>query len=596
MSGAHQRRTKMANPLPESDRSLGVSLGGFGALLRTPAQFAPQLFLRELLRLAARSVAARCAAEPRHEGEIQVQLIESLLGGSLTLVVEDNGIGLTEDEAQHGLATAGGTCRAFAASGDDDLLSRLGLGLFTCFAVTDEVRVHTRAVGRGSPALEWVGRADGTSSLRRLDQAMPPGTTVYLQPRDDCRAAFDPAALRATAEEYGQFLPCSLLFSQAGEASTVHTEAPWSIDRAAPETWRQLQLATARRLLGREFLDAVPIRAAAGGVEGVVLVPAQPVTMLQRAANRVYRQGLLLDRQDGRLLPDWAHWLVGVVNVRDLRTNSTADGLSDDHALAAVRRALGRSLHAQFAEMAEVEPARWQRIVDVHLPLLKSLAIASDEFFRLFIDLLPFQSSSGRASLSSLSRQHLSVHYAPPRRHLAQLVDLAKTLGLGVVFARDEQEQALLEKASCRAGMAPLRELRVAELTGWLADVDEASRRELTPFLDFADQVLAPLGCAAELKHFGTPRTLALLIEPEPSRAEDWPIIPPLDPASTAYRQLWLNIDHPLVLELMRQNDPAAVVKAVRLIYAQAKLTCTGEVDRTGAQLLMDGLSESMDG
>ena len=64
---------------------------------------------------------------------------------------------------------------------------------------------------------------------------------------------------------------------------------------------------------------------------------------------------------------------VRVVNVTDLQPTMLFDGLREGDRLARCRRAMGRSLHASLAEIAESEPQRWQRILDVHLPTMKSL-------------------------------------------------------------------------------------------------------------------------------------------------------------------------------------------------------------------------------
>ncbi len=311
---------------------------------------------------------------------------------------------------------------------------------------------------------------------------------------------------------------------------------------------------------------------------------------------RVYRGGVLLAEQAANLLPAWAGFVVCIAQVRDLQPTLLFDGLHEEPRLAAARRALGRSLHRQLAEMAETQPRRWRRILKVHLPAMKSLAREDEEFFRLFIDLLPFESSAGRATLGELARQHLSVHYVNARHRAPQLAELASALGLGVVFAEDEEEAALLERASRRPDAAPLRPLEASELARWLANLEGHEQRAATAFLDLADEVLRPLACAAELKHFGTPRMLALLVPAAVARRDDFPTIPPRDPASASYAQLWLNFDHPMVRQLSDWTDRAAVAKAVKLIYAHAKLACTGEVDRVGAKLLFEGLRESLEG
>ena len=631
-----------------TDGSLGLSLGGMVGVLRSHCE-SPHVFVRELLRLAASSVAAREATEPGHIGEIHLQLVQPPGGEGPTLLVEDNGIGLSEDEVLHGLATLGGFCRATEDLGridnpsyadnagcGGDLVRRLSLGLVTCFAVADEVRLLTRSLDRDSPALEWIGCADGTYTLRRLGFEMRPGTQVYLRPRAESRPLFQPLLLQAAAATYGEFLPHAVIFSHGGQLATINSPPPWPTERRTechsppyrsdPHAWRKAQLATARRLLGMEFLDALPINPAVGrsgtpshvgGLEGAVLIPAERQGVLRKSPQRVYHRGILLAEQATNLLPDWAGFLACMVNVSDLQPTVLFDGLREDARLARTRRVLGRNLHTQLAEMAESEPRRWRRILDIHLPTMKLLAAEHDEFFRLFIDLLPFDSSTGQASLAQLARRHLSVHYMGPLRgvgfqaakeaslrpprspsHAAHLAELADALGLGVVLASDEQEAALLEKASRRSGGAPLRELQVGELTKHLGDLESPQRRAVTPFLDFADDILQPLGCATELKHFGTQCMLALLLTPDiaASRRDDVTAIPPRDPASTAYAQLWLNFDHPMVRQIVKWTDPEAIAKAMRLIYAHAKLACTGEVDRAGAKLLFEGLRDALEG
>src|SRR5205085_5279947 len=108
-----------------------------------------------------------------------------------------------------------------------------------------------------------------------------------------------------------------------------------------------------------------------GGVEGVALVPAQRQSLLRSSPQRVYHRGILLAEQATNVLPDWASLFACVVNTSDLRPAIMFDGLREDERLARARRALGGNLHAQLAEMAETQPQRWRRILDLHLPTMK---------------------------------------------------------------------------------------------------------------------------------------------------------------------------------------------------------------------------------
>jgi len=612
-------------PAP-GDRNLALNLGGILPVLRAHWRRTPYAFLRELLARAARAIEWRGEREPRFPGRIRLRLGTPPgvgNGDPAWLLIEDNGLGLTPDEVRQSLATVGGFARSSflpgGASdrdgGSDGLIGRLGLGVVACFTVAEEIRVLTRSGEPGVPAIEWAGRADGSCELRRIEGSIPPGTQIYLRPRSDCEDLFRPAPLWQAVAEYGQFLPHSLVVVDGGHEATLNGEPPWSVDRSSAETWRTVQLAAARRLLGEDFLDAVPIRSRGCGIDGVALVLARPARLLVRPLRRVYRNGLLLAEDASNLLPQWACFVACVVNARDVCATPFAAGLAENSQLAAARRSLWRSLAEQFALLAETEPERWQRIAETHVAPFQIIAAEDEEFSRLFIDLLPFDSTAGRRGLRQLARQHWATMYTPTPHRNPSLVLLARTLGLGIVFPRDARELTLLRRAAERRD-PPLREFSTVELARHLNDLSGEQMRAHTPFLELADEVLAPFACAVELKHFGTTRVPALYVRPtvpgegpadavaahqagEPLRARARH-----DPAAATYAQLWLNYDHPVVRLLAAWLDRPLVHKAVKLLYAHAVaahvgsaqlgISSGGPLDGDGTKALLEGLSAAL--
>src|SRR5947209_17286608 len=128
----------------------------------------PQVYIRELLQNGIDAIRARREFEPDHRGEISVEVMSQ--GKSPTLAFVDNCVGLTEDEIHRFLATIGATSkRGEHWSRPADFLGQFGIGLLSCFVVSDEIVVITRSVQPGSKTIEWRGRPDGTYSVRRLE-------------------------------------------------------------------------------------------------------------------------------------------------------------------------------------------------------------------------------------------------------------------------------------------------------------------------------------------------------------------------------------------------------------------------------------------
>ncbi len=143
-----------------------INLRGIIDLLSNHLYSRPEIFIRELLQNAVDAITARQQREPNHSGEITLA-VTSPRGKPPTLEVTDNGIGLTEDEIHRFLATIGETSKRDAEGRrTGDFLGQFGIGLLSCFVVSNEIVVVTRSVRDNSPAVEWRGQADGTYAVR----------------------------------------------------------------------------------------------------------------------------------------------------------------------------------------------------------------------------------------------------------------------------------------------------------------------------------------------------------------------------------------------------------------------------------------------
>jgi molecular chaperone HtpG len=84
-----------------------VNLRGVIDLLSDNLYSGPQVYLRELLQNAVDAVVARRKTDPSHTGSITMELTQSNGKNPPTLMVQDDGVGLTEEEIHQFLATIG---------------------------------------------------------------------------------------------------------------------------------------------------------------------------------------------------------------------------------------------------------------------------------------------------------------------------------------------------------------------------------------------------------------------------------------------------------------------------------------------------------
>src|SRR5262249_37665323 len=155
-----------------------------------------------------------------------------------------------------------------------------------------------------------------------------------------------------------------------------------------------------RRVFGTDFFDAIPLRAAVGGVDGVAFVLPFSPSLAARRTHRVYLKNMLLSETAENLLPDWAFFVKCVVNADGLRPTASRESFYEDDALAAPRDQLGACLRDFLVGLARGEPERLQKLIALHYLSIKALAVQDDDFYRLFIDWLPFETSLGEMTLA----------------------------------------------------------------------------------------------------------------------------------------------------------------------------------------------------
>src|SRR5688572_5020133 len=128
------------------DYQFRINLRGIIDLLSNHLYSGPEVYLRELLQNGIDAIHARSMLEPGYRGEITIEVNPPRPGSRPTLSFLDNGVGLTEEEIHRFLATIGQSSKNSEFwDRPDDFIGRFGIGLLSCFVVSDEIVVITRS-------------------------------------------------------------------------------------------------------------------------------------------------------------------------------------------------------------------------------------------------------------------------------------------------------------------------------------------------------------------------------------------------------------------------------------------------------------------
>ncbi len=341
-----------------------------------------EIFLRELV-----SNAADAADKLRFEALKQPALLEEdptlririgFDAGARTLTIDDNGIGMSRDEAVAHLGTIAksGTGEFLRAlSGDQkkdaNLIGQFGVGFYSAFIVADRVDVFSRRAGLpASEGVHWSSAGEGDFEVATIDKPER-GTRIVLHLKDGEEAFADGWKLRGIIKKYSDHvgLPIEMPKEHHGEETPAAVE--WEAVNKASALWTRAkseikdeEYTEFYKHIAHDFTD--PVAWSHNKVEGkleytsLLYVPGRaPFDLYHRDGAKglkLYVQRVFIMDQAAQFLPLYLRFLRGVVDSSDLSLNVSREILQSGPVVDSMRSALTRRALDMLEKLAKDKP------------------------------------------------------------------------------------------------------------------------------------------------------------------------------------------------------------------------------------------------
>jgi molecular chaperone HtpG len=584
-----------------------IDLRGIIDVLSASLYSGPKVFIRELLQNATDAIRARQAIAHDAAAVITVELIDDA-----HLSIRDSGIGLTEREIHQFLATIGASSKRAGAldSLRSDFIGSFGIGLLSCFMVSDEIVLITKSAKTDEPAHEWRGKSDGTYTLRPLQTNVAPGTTVYLKAKPDAGDLFKYDQVKSLLQYYGGLLPFPIqLRTPSGAQITVNEIAPWRQTYANHRERRRALLDYGQRVFGEQFLDVVELGGEGDAIEGIALIRRESPAPAARGGHRIYLKNMLLTEKADGLLPDWAFFARLLVNVTDLHPAASRESFHEDDSLAGAQESLSETLQQYLLDLAEHDPKSLTRLIAIHYLSIKALAVQDDEVYRVFIDYLPFETTMGTLTLKEITQRNSDLRYVPHHDQFRQIAQVMAAQDGLVVDGGYTYDRALIERYRM---IHPEVSLTLMDATDLVNDLEElkADERDATfDLLDLAARTLRRHHCRAQIRRFA-PATLTAIYSVDEAaqfrrdleRTKEtvdglWSDVldglsesaPPMRATSA---QLCLNYSNDLIRHLATIANTDIAGRVIEMLYVQSLLLGHHPLGQKEMRILTTGLTD----
>ncbi len=348
-----------------------------------------EIFLRELI-----SNASDAADKLRFEALSKPELLEG--GAELkirigfdkdarTITLEDNGIGMSRDDAVAHLGTIAksGTADFLKAltgdqRKDSSLIGQFGVGFYSAFIVADQVDVFSRRAGLpAAEGVHWSSRGEGEFEVATLEKA-DRGTRIVLHLKAGEEEFADGWRLRNVIRKYSDHIALPIELPKedlSGEEKEEAAEPEWETVNRASALWTRPRSEIADNEY-QEFYKHVahdfeaPLSWSHNRVEGkleytsLLYVPGHaPFDLYHRDAPKglkLYVQRVFIMDQAEEFLPLYLRFIKGIVDSNDLSLNVSREILQKDPTIDSMKSALTKRVLDMLEKLAKSEPEKYK--------------------------------------------------------------------------------------------------------------------------------------------------------------------------------------------------------------------------------------------
>ncbi len=586
------------NTKEERDFSFQVDLKGIIRLLSENLYSSGDVFLRELLQNAVDAIAARRREEKDFkDGRIQITYHKGK-DGQAALVFSDNGIGLTREEIHTFLSVIGQSSKR----GDmkrSTFIGQFGIGLLSCFLVTDEILVRSRSV-REEQGWRWLGKSDGTYQVMEEPEPLEAGTKVELKLGRKMAKRYCEEKAVELLREYGFLIKVPVEFTgDSGSRRINDGFIPWRQSFCSGEEIMRF----GEMMFGEKFFGVVPILG--DGMKGYAFISERQTSAAAMGRHKIFLKNMLITEDGKDLIPKWAFFTRCIIDAKHLTPMASREGFASDHALAKARNDIEKCLFDYFVSLSKFDVNKLKRLTMIHNVAIKSLAVENEQVYKLFFPFLAFSTNIGDLTGLQLleAAKRLPVYYCvevDDYRRARPLVGNARVI-VNAGYIYDTKLLQLLKYYFQDVRVEMFDEASYAEL---LEEPSEDKKRQMACLMAEAGKALDKFRCGVMLRQFEPSDVPALYI----AGADGFLDNVVLDGGFSGFlegfdfgdsggygNKLYVNAANPLVCRLAQIQDDQMVDNMVQILYVHAMLAGHYTLSEREMEILNTGLMKLME-
>ena len=383
-----------------------------------------------------------------------------------TLTIEDNGIGMTEDEVekyitQIAFSGAEDFLQKYEKASGDGIIGHFGLGFYSAYMVASDVEIFTKSY-KGTPAVHWESDGNATYKIGEAEERGR-GTKIVLHIADEEKEFLNEYTIRSLLRKYCSFMPYPVYLNAKGvkEGEKDEKGNEKQADKPVNNT-QPLYLKDPKECTDEEYkafyrdtfsdyneplfwihlnMD-YPFR-----LKGILYFPkVKEQVQLEKGQVKLYCNQVFIADNIKEVIPEFLMLLNGVIDCPDIPLNVSRSFLQNDRQVQKIAKHITKKVADKLTALFKDDRERYENCWKDIATFIKFGCLKDEEFYEKVKDIVIFKNLEGKYvpvtdffgeeisdEDAEKGKQAKAIYYVSDETQQAQYIRLFKDAGLDAI-------------------------------------------------------------------------------------------------------------------------------------------------------------------
>jgi molecular chaperone HtpG len=321
-----------------------------------------------------------------------------------TLTVEDNGIGMTEEEVekyitQIAFSGASDFLAKYEKAGGDGIIGHFGLGFYSAYMVSNNVEIFTKSY-KDEPAVRWESDGNSEYTIEQIEKEGR-GTKIVMHIADTEKEFLDENNIKSLVKKYCSFMPYNIYvgFKGDGKDKPLNTTEPLYIKKpntCTDEQYKEFYTDTFMDYDAPIFwvhLDMdYPFK-----LKGILYFPKVKNNVeLERGKVKLYCNQVFIADNIKEVIPEYLMLLNGVIDCPDIPLNVSRSFLQNDKQVQRISKYITKKVADKLTSLFKTDRPKFEECWGDIANFIKFGCIKDNDFYDKINEVIIYKDMDGK--------------------------------------------------------------------------------------------------------------------------------------------------------------------------------------------------------